>query len=265
MCTIVLGYYDVIQILKSKQTTKRFSSCLDSLFSNLNSLSLELRDSGIGSTSISSGLSFASSISEISDLSMDNRSRNKTEMSKDIRTESNSMSTPQPLYSTFRHPREYGISLKDVRTDADSAVQDIELPPHLTEKQFDAVLLHHEDDQREAILFKEVIEKFIVLGDGRPAQIGTLDKSLYLGWIQSRTKHLEEAVKRSTYIFLFVTDNFVKDTWAELQKDECLQESIEVSVCGGEGGQWKGSTFVGEGEHICGEGGAHLWDGPITL
>ena len=54
-----------------------------------------------------------------------------------------------------------------------------------------------------------------------------IDRTEHLTFITSKFRHIEEAVKRSTYMFLFMSKNFVSDSWAELQGDECLQESIE--------------------------------------
>ena len=36
-----------------------------------------------------------------------------------------------------------------------------------------------------------------------------------------------KTLKRSTFMFLFLTEHFCLDSWAELQKDECLMESLE--------------------------------------
>jgi len=35
-----------------------------------------------------------------------------------------------------------------------------------------------------------------------------------------------EALEHSTYMFMIVTERFCNDSWAELQRDECLMESI---------------------------------------
>jgi len=35
-----------------------------------------------------------------------------------------------------------------------------------------------------------------------------------------------EALKYSTYMFMIVTERFCTDSWAEIQRDECLMESI---------------------------------------
>jgi len=41
---------------------------------------------------------------------------------------------------------------------------------------------------------------------------------------------MEEALKHSTYMMMAMTDRFCKDNWAELQRDECLMESINNPV-----------------------------------
>jgi len=44
--------------------------------------------------------------------------------------------------------------------------------------------------------------------------------------IQSRFQHMSEALDHSTYMFMIVTERFCSDSWAELQRNEALMESI---------------------------------------
>ena len=103
-------------------------------------------------------------------------------------------------------------------------IMNIDLPAHLKEGQYDAMLLYAEADRAKALTFKMIIERFVKLKDGQPPKICTIDESIT--WIQSRVEHLGEAMKRSTYALLYVTDSFRSDRWSILQKDECLMESI---------------------------------------
>lgn len=94
------------------------------------------------------------------------------------------------------------------------------------EGQFDIVLVYGESDCDEALAFKEILTKFITLQDGKPPSICVLDQNEHLNYINSRFSHMEEALRRSTYMFLFLTKDFCGDSWAQLQRDECLMESI---------------------------------------
>ena len=103
-------------------------------------------------------------------------------------------------------------------------IMNIDLPAHLKEGQYDAMLLYAEADRTKALTFKMIIERFVKLEDGQPPKICTIDESIT--WIQSRVEHLGEAMKRSTCALLYVTDSFCSDRWSILQKDECVMESI---------------------------------------
>ena len=45
--------------------------------------------------------------------------------------------------------------------------------------------------------------------------------------IQSTFQHMGEALKRSTYMMMIVTEGFCTDKWAEVQRDETLMASIK--------------------------------------
>jgi hypothetical protein len=104
-----------------------------------------------------------------------------------------------------------------------------EYPPEFKEQQYDCVLIYcdRQPDRKMAINFKDIIMKHVVLEDGRAPEICILDRNDNLTYIQSRFKHADMAMDRSTYMFLFITKAFVEDGWAEMQKDECLMNSIE--------------------------------------
>ena len=74
--------------------------------------------------------------------------------------------------------------------------------------------------------FKEFLEENIRLNTGEPPRICLLDRSGTLTYVLSKIKHLEEAMKRSTHVFLYLTKGFCDDAWSEMQKDEVLMESI---------------------------------------
>ncbi len=101
-----------------------------------------------------------------------------------------------------------------------------EYPDELKEKQFDICIIYAEDDVDKALSFKEFLEDHIRLSNGSPPKMCLLDKTDSLTYITSKIKHLEEAMKRSTYVFLYITRVFCEDNWAEMQKDECLMESL---------------------------------------
>lgn len=119
-------------------------------------------------------------------------------------------------------------------TSIEEELKQIVIDPHeykeeFKEGQFDIVLVYSESDRDEALAFMEILIKYITLLDGKPPLICVLDQNAHLNYINSRFKHMEEALRRSTYMFLFLTKDFCGDNWAQLQRDECLMESIHNS------------------------------------
>ena len=98
-----------------------------------------------------------------------------------------------------------------------------DLPPDLREGQFDITLIYNEVDRNEALTFKAIIEKYIKMGN-QHATVCTIDQ--HLTWIQPMIGHLGEAIRRSNFAFLYITDSFREGRFTQLQKDECLMESI---------------------------------------
>ena len=54
--------------------------------------------------------------------------------------------------------------------------------------------------------------------------------SEHLAHKTSKFASMGEAVERSTYMFMLITPTFCSDSWAEVQRDECLMESINNPV-----------------------------------
>lgn len=95
----------------------------------------------------------------------------------------------------------------------DIVLKPTDYPPHLCEDHFDVVLIYAEKDQQLALTFRDILEKFIKLEDGRNARVCVIDKTGDLVYIASKFKHIAEAVRRSTYMFLFMSKHFVNDSW----------------------------------------------------
>jgi len=55
---------------------------------------------------------------------------------------------------------------------------------------------------------------------------GSMTSASEFVYIQSTFGHMEEALSHSTYMMMIMTERFCADSWAELQRDECLMESI---------------------------------------
>ncbi len=103
---------------------------------------------------------------------------------------------------------------------------EIDFPPELEKEQYDAVLIYCEDDAEKVIKLKDILTKFITLEGGQKPKFCILDRGDDLPEVASRFKHMGVALYHSTYMFLFITKEFIDDSWGEMQKDEVLMESI---------------------------------------
>jgi len=54
--------------------------------------------------------------------------------------------------------------------------------------------------------------------------------SEHLSHFSSKFASMGEAIERSTYMFMMITETFCGDSWAEIQRDECLMEAINNPV-----------------------------------
>ena len=110
----------------------------------------------------------------------------------------------------------------------DIQIPHAEYPGWAKEKQYDGVVLYCSGDAERAFAFKQLIEKFTVLEDGRQANLCVIDKTVDIAYISGRFSALEEAMKRSTFLFLYISENFCKkeEAQAEWLRDEALMEVL---------------------------------------
>ena len=95
------------------------------------------------------------------------------------------------------------------------------MPHDLKEGQFDIFLLFCEEDNVEALKFIYFLEQELKL---RVCYIGE-------NFVHKRNQFetLEEAIKRSLYTFIFVTDTLIHDKWTKFKHDAALAESIQTN------------------------------------
>ena len=131
------------------------------------------------------------------------------------------ISTDKHLTSVHIHPT---AETGGLTPQPPNSIHDADIPPEFKEGQYDVLLLYADADRKDAIKFKKILERFILV-DGEPARICVVDENF--PWIQSQFEHMDEAIRRSTHIFLYVTELFCNDNWAAMQKDSVLMTSIE--------------------------------------
>lgn len=94
------------------------------------------------------------------------------------------------------------------------------------DERLDVVILYCEKDRDAAREFERHLRE-----DIRPACRRRVKASLYHEWggvgSGSMMQRLSTVVSLSTYVFVFLTENFVSDRWCEFYSDSCLMEAIE--------------------------------------
>ena len=98
-----------------------------------------------------------------------------------------------------------------------------DVPLELKTGQYDVLLLYADQDKADALKLKQLLERFVDFENKR-VRICVIDQDLQ--WISSPFDQMDEAMKRTTYVFLYVTKTFCNDNWASMQKDNVLMTSI---------------------------------------
>ncbi|WAQ98041.1 hypothetical protein MAR_022414 [Mya arenaria] len=101
-----------------------------------------------------------------------------------------------------------------------------ELPPYLRIGYIDVLILYHEGDRDKAIEFRDHLINDIDIGQEGPVKAMLYDEAGLQALSTMQIGHLTKAVERSTYIFMYLTKAFTKDTWMEFSSESCLMEAI---------------------------------------
>ena len=88
------------------------------------------------------------------------------------------------------------------------------------EEECDVSIIYHTNDQKGAHAFKELLER-IVPTDPRICMIENFAFSA------GKLRHLERMIEKSTFIFVYVTDDFLSDDYCQMYKDELIMSTCE--------------------------------------
>ncbi|ELU17495.1 hypothetical protein CAPTEDRAFT_215274 [Capitella teleta] len=100
-------------------------------------------------------------------------------------------------------------------------------PDHLTEEHYDLAVAFVEQDEIAAKVFIEIMSKYVRYGDNIAPKICIVSKHEGFPWIQSQIKSIGEAVKRSTYVYMIITEDYLADVWADTVTCETVQHTID--------------------------------------
>lgn len=101
-----------------------------------------------------------------------------------------------------------------------------EMPPLVKTGYFDVLILYHEKDREEALKFRDHLIEEIDVGEKGPVKAVLYDEAELEALCTRKIGHLSKAVERSTYVFVFLTKNFVTCSWMEFSSESCLMEAI---------------------------------------
>lgn len=99
------------------------------------------------------------------------------------------------------------------------------MPPDIRVDYIDVLILYCEDDREEAQKFQTHLREEITVKNG-PIKTLLYDDAEMQAIHGSKIGHLEKVVQRSTYVFIFMTKNFIEDKWCEFSSESCLMEAI---------------------------------------
>ena len=100
------------------------------------------------------------------------------------------------------------------------------MPTEVRMGYLDVVLLYTESDRELAEEYQRHLREDIELTNGERVQVLLYDCPELTGLSGSQIQHLDLAMERSTYIFVYLTANFVKDKWCEFSSESCLMRAI---------------------------------------
>lgn len=100
------------------------------------------------------------------------------------------------------------------------------MPTYYKVGYIDCLILYAEEDRSGAEVFRQHLINDIHIKKHGPVIALLYDCPELTSLAGGKISHLAESVKRSTYILMYLTENFVKDKWMEFSSESCLMESI---------------------------------------
>ncbi|XP_071098741.1 daf-12-interacting protein 1-like isoform X2 [Haliotis cracherodii] len=98
-----------------------------------------------------------------------------------------------------------------------------EMPPDMRVDFQDAMVLYCEEDRDRVMEFVDHFKEISLFGVDTPKIVLNDDIAISIG---SKFKALEFGIDRCTYVFLYITDLFCRDSWSEYSSETCLMEAI---------------------------------------
>ena len=100
------------------------------------------------------------------------------------------------------------------------------MPAEIRVGYYDVVILYTENDREDAETFRQHLINDIKLPKNETVLALLYDSHELTGLSGSQIQHLNHAMERCTYVFVYLTAEFVKDKWCEFSSESCLMKAI---------------------------------------
>lgn len=129
-------------------------------------------------------------------------------------------------YGSYMSSMESSSSLSSPDWEAELEEYKEKMPTEVRESYYDAVILYTEKDREKAVAFQQHLINEIHLPHNETVRAVLYDGPELTALSGSQIQHLDLAMERSTYVFVYLTKNFVKDKWCEFSSESCLMRAI---------------------------------------
>ena len=129
-------------------------------------------------------------------------------------------------YGSFMSSMESSSSLSSPDWETELEEYKEKMPTEVRESYYDAVILYTEKDREKAMAFQQHLENEIHLPHNEIVRAVLYDGPELTALSGSQIQHLDLAMERSTYVFVYLTKNFVQDKWCEFSSESCLMRAI---------------------------------------
>lgn len=96
----------------------------------------------------------------------------------------------------------------------------------LSDIEHDVMVLYSEDDIKAVEIFKNHLEKDIILPDKRRVDVVLYDEFRLSGL---SFENLDRAFDKCSFTFVFLTKSFVENTWCKITSESCLMKTIHCN------------------------------------
>lgn len=100
------------------------------------------------------------------------------------------------------------------------------MPTEIKEDYYDAMILYTETDYEMAEAFRQHLINDIELPFNEKCRALLYDSPELMGLSGSKIQNLDLSMERCTYVFVYMTADFVRDKWCEFSSESCLMRAI---------------------------------------